>query len=220
MHSVTTATSRPLPPPGKTPPKNRPAPLSCRAARQLAAPKPHVTSQLQCYIPAPALIRLPRARFAKGHSFTQRAFCERSLFTRHCLSNRHFLHVSANHQRRIAAMDRPPQTASNTVSNRQWQILEINVNLSKQTIAPRSNRHKNAVIKCQKSHFTTARHDPTIERQPRAQGGGPSELSLVVRKAAHSFAAICGGAESDILVWQSGPKVLMDNLWRITEWFN
>ena len=52
MHSATTATGRPLPPPGKTLPKNRPAPPSCRATHQLAAPKPHVTSQLQCYIPA------------------------------------------------------------------------------------------------------------------------------------------------------------------------
>ena len=57
MHSATTATGRPLPPPGKTPPKNRPAPPSCRAAHQLAAPKPHATSQLQCYIPAPAVTR-------------------------------------------------------------------------------------------------------------------------------------------------------------------
>ena len=55
MHSATTATGRPSPPPGKTLPKNRPAPLSCRAAHQLAAPKPHVTSQLQCYIAAPAV---------------------------------------------------------------------------------------------------------------------------------------------------------------------
>ena len=239
MHSATTATGRPLPPPGKSLPNNRPAPLSCRAARQLAAPKPHVTSELQCYIPAPALTPLPGARFAKGHSFTQSAFCVGSRITRHCLiaqrlenaisrrkqtsahSNRHFLQVSASHQRRIAAMDRPPQTAADTVSNRQWQILEINVNLSKQTIAPRSNRHKNAILKCQKSHVTTARHGPTTERLPREQGiGGPSELVLVIPKAAHSFAAICGGAESDILVWQSGPRLRMGNLWRITEWFN
>jgi hypothetical protein len=52
MHSATTATGRPLPPPGKTLPNNRPAPLSCRATHQLAAQKPHVTSQLQYYIPA------------------------------------------------------------------------------------------------------------------------------------------------------------------------
>ena len=62
-------------------------------------------------------------------------------------SNRHFLQVSESHQPRIAAADCPPQVASNIVSNRQSQILEIAVNLSKQTIAPRSNRHKNAFIK-------------------------------------------------------------------------
>ena len=174
MRSATTATARPLPPSGKTLPKNRTAPLSCRATHQLAAPKPHVTSQLQCYIPATAVTRLPSARFAKGYSFTQSAFCEGSRITRHCpsnrhtprlenaishrkqtlgtRSNRHFLQVSASHQRRIVDANRPPQFPSNIVSNRQWQILEINVNLSKQTIAPRSNRHKNAVIKRPKCH--------------------------------------------------------------------
>ena len=179
MHSATTATGRPLPPPGKSLPKNRPAPLSCRSTRQLADPKPHVTSELQCYIPAPAATRLLRARFAKGHSFTQSAFREGSRITRHSRSNRHtprlenaisrrkqtlgtpsnrhFLQGSASHNLRIANVDRPPQAASKNVSNRQWQILEINVNLSKQTIAPRSNRHKNAVIKREKFPITTAR---------------------------------------------------------------
>src|SRR5579863_1503105 len=58
MHSATTATGRPLRPPGKTLPKNRPAPLSCRAAHQLVAAKSHVTyvtSHRQYYIPAPRL---------------------------------------------------------------------------------------------------------------------------------------------------------------------
>src|SRR5579863_10477773 len=60
MHSATTATGRPLPPPGKSLPKNRPAPLSCRTAHQLAAAKPHVTyvtSHRQCHIEAPASTR-------------------------------------------------------------------------------------------------------------------------------------------------------------------
>ncbi len=52
MHSTTMATGRPLPPPGKTLPKNRPAPTTSRAPRGPAAPKAHVTSQLQCYFPA------------------------------------------------------------------------------------------------------------------------------------------------------------------------
>ena len=70
MRSATTATGRPLSPPGKTLPKNRPAPLTSRAPRHPAAPKPHVTSQRQCYIPAPAVTR---------HS---------PLITRHCKFNR------------------------------------------------------------------------------------------------------------------------------------
>ena len=110
MHSATTATGRSLPPPRKTLPKNRPAPLTARAPRHPAAPNPHVTSQLQCYIPAPAVTRLPRARFAKGHSFTQSAFCEGSLITRHCKSNR------------------------------QPARLEIAISPTKQTPAPRFNR--------------------------------------------------------------------------------
>jgi hypothetical protein len=283
MHSATTATGRPLPPPGKSLPRNRPAPLSCRATHQLAAAKPHVTyvtSHRQCYIEAPAstrhssrvkshrkINRKPRRlEFAvsptkqrsapqinrqqiatfkisisnrHNQKFAQTPTRHSSLATRHrrsnrhtarlenaishrkqtlgTRSNRHFLQVSASHQLPIAKAHHP----THNVSNRQWQILENNVNLSKQTIAPRSNQHKNAFIKYQKSHVTTARHDPTIERLPREQGtGGPSELGLVVRKVAHSFAAVCCLAESDILVWQSGPRVLMGNLWRITEWFN
>jgi hypothetical protein len=57
MHSATTATGRPLLSPGNTLPKNRPASLACRATHQLAAQKPHVTSQLQRYIPAPPFTR-------------------------------------------------------------------------------------------------------------------------------------------------------------------
>ena len=273
MHSATTATGRPLPPSGKTLPKNRPAPLSCRPARQLAAPKPHVTnvtSHRQCYAQAPASTRhssriashykinrqprrleftLSRTKqtpapqinrqqittskisISNCHNqkFAQTPTRHSSLATRHCRSNRHtarlenaishrkqtlgtrsnrhFLQVSASHQRRIASASRPPQVAGKIISNRQWQILEINVNLSKQTIAPRSNQHKNAFIKCQKSHVTTSRQDSTVERLLREQGtGGPSELGLVVPNVAHSFAAICGGAESDIMISQSGPR--------------
>jgi hypothetical protein len=206
MHSAATATGRPLPPPGKTLPKNLPAPLSCHTAHQLAAAKFHVTcvtSHRQRYIPAPAsarhsspitshrkINRKPRRlEFTLSHSkqtpapqINRRQITtskithpnrhnqnaapaptrHSSLATRHCrsnrhsvrlengishrkqtlgaLSNRHFLQVSANCQRRFASPDRP----THNVSNRQWQILENNVNHSKQTIAPRSNRHKNA----------------------------------------------------------------------------
>jgi hypothetical protein len=184
MHSATTATGRPLP--GKSLPKNRPAPLTSSAPRHPVAPKPRVTSRLQCYIPA--LIdndrqihaKINRQQFATSKitrpSISNRrnqhvtpAFAGRSsLITRHCrsnrhtprlenaishrkqtldtLSNRHFSHVSASHQPRITDANRPPQVASNIVSNRQWQLLENAVNLSRQTIAPRSDRHKNALF--------------------------------------------------------------------------
>jgi hypothetical protein len=215
MHSATTAIGRPLPPPGKSLPKSRPAPLSCRPAHQLAAAKLHVTyvtSHPQCYIEAPASTRLssrvtshakinrkprrleftvsrtkqtPAPQFNRQQiatsKITHHVIPNRqnrnavpaptrhsSLATRHCRSNRHtprlentisprkqtlgtrsnrhFLHVSESHNHRIADAARPPQVASEIVSNRQWQILEITVNLSKQTIAPRSNRHKNAIF--------------------------------------------------------------------------
>ena len=219
--------------PQSTPAEIRPAPLSCRAARPLAAPKLHVTSKLQYYMPevtgtdrqsprkinrqprrlestvsptkqTPALqinrqqmrtlhpalyagigtsrsriptptqdtfshLHAPRGTVRRRHLLATRHsslatafFTTRRRSNRHSvrlenaishgkqtlgtLSNRHFLQVSAGHQRRTAATNRSPQAASNNVSNRQWQILEINVNLSKQTIAPRSNRHKNAFI--------------------------------------------------------------------------
>ena len=197
MHSATTATGRPLPSSGKTLPKNRPAPLTSRAPRHPAAPKPHVTSQLQCYIPAltdnhrrsPLKINRQQMRTLHPAFFAGRATAKITppsisnhhdqhaapLLTNHyspitthsrsnrhtprlenaishrkqtlgTLSNRHFLQVSASHNHRIANANRPLQVASNIVSNRQWQILEISVNLSKQTIAPRSNRHKNALF--------------------------------------------------------------------------
>ena len=213
MHSATTATGRPLPPPGKTLPKNRPAPLTSRAPRHAAAAKPDATSELQCYIPvlsdndrrSPRKINRQPRRLESCVSHTKQTSAPQinrqqmrtlhpaffaglvtppitndySPITTHSLSNRHtsrlenaishrkqtlgtrpnrhFLQVSAIHNHQAAATNRPLKAASKIVSNRQWQILEINVNLSKQTIAPRSNRHKNAVIKCEKSHITTAR---------------------------------------------------------------
>ncbi len=198
MRSATTATGRPLPSPGKTLPKNRPAPLSCRATHQPAAPKPHVTSQLQCYIPAPASTRhssrvashdeinrqqngssrsrittprhlaplvtvgrrhllatshsslatafFPTRRISNRHTSRLESAISHRKQTRGTRSNRHFVQGSASHQRRTANASRPPPVATNIVSNRQWQILEITVNLSKQTIAPRSNRYKNALF--------------------------------------------------------------------------
>jgi hypothetical protein len=172
MHSAATATGRPLPPPGKTLLKNRPAPLSCRAAHQLAAPKSHVTyvtSHRQCYVQAHASTR---------HS---------SRVTSHDEINRkprrlEFV-ISPTKQTPAAQFNRR-QTANSRItnlprwraghyspitthsrSNRQWQILEITVNLSKQTMAPRSNRHKNAIFG---SRFPTR-----PRRSPKRVGRGP-----------------------------------------------
>jgi hypothetical protein len=231
MHSATAATGRPLPPPGKSLPKNRPAPLSCRAAHQLAAAKTHVTyvtSHRQCHIPARASTRrssriMSRAKFNRkprrleftlsrtkqtpapqinrqqiatskitiavtsNRDAAQAGDRHSSLATRHCrsnrhsvrlenaishrkqtlgtLSNRHFLRVSGSHNLRIAEANRPPQASSNIISNRQWQILENDVNPSKQTIAPRSNRQQNAISNCQKSRSTTARPESRFARR-------------------------------------------------------
>jgi hypothetical protein len=206
MHSATMATGRPLPPPGKSLPKNRPAlfidrplcpgPAHADLTPQKSYPE-HTFIQIfrncmnrnekrfsnrnktdvsaKCRFPrtsndmgkSPATEQARQSghgrsqamtRGNNGHgtpttihqsgvtnrSITLSALCEGSITTP-CLSNRHFLQVSASHQLPIADAHRP----THNVSNRQWQILEINVNLSKQTIAPRSNRHKNAILNCQ-----------------------------------------------------------------------
>ncbi len=229
MHTATTATGSPLPPPGKSLPKNRPAPLSCRATHQLAAPKPHVTSQPQCYIPA-----------VTCHSFTQSAFCDGSLIyperasrrgtRRHCKFNRQPCRLESaisrtkqtpappinrqqiatpritNLPRRQAGHYSPITTHSR--SNRQWQILEITVNLSKQTIAPRSNRHKNAFFKCQKSHVTTASHDSTVERQPRTQQAALGGGNLLIGVHGNGFTRRVGGSQA---VWSGAGN------WRLFE---
>ncbi len=214
MHSATTATGRPLPPPGKTLPENRPAPLT---SRPVCPQEVHAELTPQKSYPEHTFIqifrnclkrnekgfsnrnktdvsakyRFPRTSDGTGKSpaaeesrrqsgdWRSQAMRRRDTgratqitshesgvtnlprrqaghysptclagrrVTTHSLSNRHFLQGSASRQRRIADANRPPQIASNIVSNRQWQILEITVNLSKQTIATRSNRHKNALF--------------------------------------------------------------------------
>jgi hypothetical protein len=172
MHSATTAKGRPLPPPGKTLPKNRPAPPSCRAAHQLAAPNPHVTyvtSHQQCYIEAPASTPHPsrvtshskfnrqprRLEFTLSHTKQTPA----PQINRQQITTSKITHSSTSSHHNQNAAQAPTRHSSlitrHCRSNRQWQILEINVNHSKQTIAPRSNQHKNAFIKRQKSRITT-----------------------------------------------------------------
>ncbi len=154
----------------------RPAPLTPRTTHDPAAPKPHVTSELQCYIPAlidnrrrsPRKInrqprrlesaisptkQTPTPQINRQHFSTSRVTNHYSPITTHSLSNRHtsrlenaisrrkqtlgtlpnrhFLQVSGSHQRPIADAHRPPQVASNIISNRQSQILEITKNPTK-----------------------------------------------------------------------------------------
>ena len=197
MHSATTATSRTLPPSGKTvasasaalpptaffsisnrntagfknprnPMKIKAASLSNRNTNTLFAHRPQLEAPglAECAVCARDAVtgqgvsnrHTPRLENAISH--------RKQTTASH--SNRHFLQVSECHQRRTADAHCPPKIASNIVSNRQWQILEINVNLSKQTIALRSNRHKNAFIKYQKSGVAV----PPCRERYLLSGGG------------------------------------------------
>ena len=163
MHSATTATGRPLPPPGKTLPKNRPAALSCRAVHQLAAPKPHVTSELQCYIPGRIDTDRRSPLIYAAHNTSGPRIAMPLLDTNGRFFRNNNLRKSFKTNARANSYSIQTATplaakciTAGRLSNRQWQILEITVNLSKQTIAPRSNRHKNAVIKRPKSQRSLA----------------------------------------------------------------
>jgi hypothetical protein len=118
------------------------------ASRMPSRDTHHMISNRQNRSAAPAPTRhssrITRHRRSNRHTVRLENAISRRKQTLGTLSNRHFLHVSASHNHRIAHANRPPQAASKNVSNRQWQILENDVNLSKQTIAPRSNRHQNA----------------------------------------------------------------------------
>jgi hypothetical protein len=158
MHSATAATGRPLPPPGKSLPKNRPAPPSCRAAHQLAAPKPHVTyvtSHRQCHIPAPAstcrssritsytkINRKPRRlEFTLSHTKQtpvpqiNRQQIATSKITHHIISNRQ------NQNAAPAPTHHSSLATRHCRSNRHTPRLENAITLRKQTLDTRSNRH-------------------------------------------------------------------------------
>ena len=246
MHSATTATGRPLPPPGASLPNNRPAPVSCRAARQLAAAKPHVTSQLQCYIPA--LIdnrrrsqrqfnRQPvRLEFAisptkqtPAPQFNRQQIAT-SRFTTHSSRNACAPRIAAalldtngrflrnnNSRNSFKTNDRVNSysiqtatlaakcTTAGSVSNRQSQILEIAVNLSKQTIAPRSNRHKNAFIKYQKSGVAVP-PAANFTYSPEAGWCGPTRLGRCSLRSRRGCRRLPGRLWCDrrIRFWLSG----------------
>jgi hypothetical protein len=158
MHSATTATGRPLPPPGKSLPKNRPAPLSCRPAHQLAAPKPHVTyvtSYRQCYIEAPA--STPHSSRVTSHAKFNRQprrlefTVSRTKQTPASQFNRQLSATSPKSQNTLnlpnnflATRHSSLATASfppHAISNRHTPRLENAISYRKQTLGALSNRH-------------------------------------------------------------------------------
>ena len=158
MHSATTATGRPLPPPGKSLPKNRPARLSCRAAHQLAAAKFHVTyvtSHRQCYIPAPASTR--HSSRITSHAKINRKPCRLEFtlsptkqtpapqFNRQQITTSKITHPSVSNGHHQNAAQAPTRHSSlisrHSRSNRHTPRLENAVSHRKQTLGASSNRH-------------------------------------------------------------------------------
>ncbi len=158
MHSATTATGRPLPPPGKTLSKNRPAPLSCRATLQLAAPKPHVTSQLQCYIPAlidnhrrsPRKINRKPRRLESAISPTKQTPAPQ--INRQQIATSRITHPSISNRHNQNAA---PAFIRHCRSNRHTSRLENAISRRKQTLGTVSNRHFFTVLA---RNFTLTHH--------------------------------------------------------------
>jgi hypothetical protein len=146
MHSAPTATGRPLPLPGKSLPKNRPATLSCHAARQLAAAKFHVTyvtSHRQCYIPAPA---------STSHS---------ALIASHYKINR-------KPRRLEFTLSRTKQTPAPPINRQQITTSKTtHPNRHNQNAAPAPTRHSSRIT----SHARSNRHSVRLENaiSPRKQ---------------------------------------------------
>jgi hypothetical protein len=155
MRSATTATGKPLPPPGNTLPKNRPAPLSCRATHQLAAAKFHVTyvtSHRQCYAQAPASIR-HSSRIASHYKINRKP--RRLEFTlsrtkqtpapqinRQQITTSKITHPNRHNQNAAPAPTRHSSLATRHCrSNRHTVRLENAISPRKQTLGTRSNRH-------------------------------------------------------------------------------
>jgi hypothetical protein len=183
MQSATMATGRPLPPPGKTLPKNRPAPLSCRAPRQLAAEKPHVTSQLQCYIPAPPFTRHASPATSRDEINRQPRRLEPAISpTKQTpappINRQQFTTFRiTNHKSRITSHAR---------SNRHTARLENAISSRKQTPASRSNRHKNTFSASQ----TSSRNVRLAERESRSQQHFSIQMDTPARtiiRATHSY---------------------------------
>jgi hypothetical protein len=155
----------------------RPAPLSCRDAHQLAAPKPHVTyvtSHQQCYIEAPA--SSPHSSRVTSHAKFNRQprrlefTLSRTKQTPAPQFNRQLSATSPKSQNTLnlpnnflATRHSSLATASfppHAISNRHTPRLENAVSHRKQTLGPLANRH---FLRDSASHqFQTANaHRPT-----------------------------------------------------------
>jgi phage-related protein len=159
MHSATTATGRPLPPPGKSLPRNRPAPLSCRATHQLAAPKPHVTyvtSHRQCYIPAPA---------STSHS---------ALIASHYKINRQ--------PRRLEfTLSRTKQTPAPQINRQQITTSKISIsNRHNQEFAQTPTRHSSLATRHRRSNRHTPRLENAISHRKQTLGASSNRHFLQV----------------------------------------
>jgi hypothetical protein len=149
MHSATTATGRSLPPPGTPLPENRPAPLTSPVTHHLAAPKPYVTSDLQCYIRllidndrrSPLKINRQPRRLESAISSAKQTPAPQinrrqnatSRIAHHNISNLHSQHAASALTRQCP-------------SNRHTPRSENVISCRKQSLAPCSNRHKSALF--------------------------------------------------------------------------
>jgi hypothetical protein len=149
MHSATMATGRPLPPPGKSLPKNRPAPRSCRTAHQLAAAKFHVTyvtSHRQCYISAPASTA-HSARIASHYKINRKP--RRLEFT----------------------LSRTKQTPASPINRRQITTSKItHPNRHNQNAAPAPTRHSSRITRHRRSNRHSVRLENAISHRKQTLG--------------------------------------------------
>jgi hypothetical protein len=136
----------------------RPAPLTCRDAHQLAAPKPHVTyvtSHRQCYMPATAstphssrikrhdkINRKPRRlEFTLSHTKQTPALQINRQLSATSPKSQNTLNLPNNflatRHSSVATASFPPHA----ISNRHTPRLENAITPRKQTLAASSNRH-------------------------------------------------------------------------------
>ena len=185
MHSATTATGKPLPPPGKSPPKNRPAPLTSRPARRPTAQRkfhpPTSTVGAAEISPArkggekparsatPIAVPFPRSfRVAVIAPSSDRARPLPSRPLRHVSAQPSPLNTRAAHRRAACAAQFSSmlhcyipalidnERRSPLEINRQPRRLEFTVSRTKQTPAPQINRQLIATSKI--THSSISNH--------------------------------------------------------------